>query len=120
MRSPEPAGASVLTLAFLPLHKLAFGLAVAFVAALLVVVLTVDAMVRPEGERLPMELLAVYFSGYEVSWRGAIVGAWWAGFSGFVTGWFLAFVRNVVLAAQVVLLRTRANLAETRGFLDHI
>lgn len=105
---------------FLPLHKLAFGLAVATVAALLVLVLTIDAMIRPAGNRLPMEVLAAYFSGYQVSWRGALVGTGWAAFTGFVLGWFFAFVRNFVMAVQIVVLRTRANLAETRDFLDHI
>jgi hypothetical protein len=105
---------------FLPLHKLATGMAVGTVSALVVVVLTVDAMFRPPGNRLPMELLAVYFSGYTVSWAGVAIGAWWAWFSGFVAGWFLAFVRNFALACQIVLLRTRANLAQTRDFLDHI
>lgn len=105
---------------FLPLHKLATGVAVGTAAALLVVALTVDAIVRPPGSRLPMELLSAYFSGYSVSWSGVAIGAWWAWFTGFVAGWFLAFVRNFALACQIVLVRTRANLAQTRDFLDHI
>jgi len=109
-----------LKVAFLPVHKLAFGVATGCAAALLVAMLTIDAMVRDPAERLPVELLSVYFSGYSVSWPGVVIGAGWAGFTGFVFGWFLAFARNVVLAIQIVVLRSRANLAQTRGFLDHI
>ena len=41
-------------------------------------------------------------------------------FVGFVGGWFLAFCRNFVLAATVFWVRTKANLAASRDFLDHI
>lgn len=105
---------------FLPLHKLATGVAIGTAAALLVTVLTIDAIVRPPDSRLPMELLSAYFAGYTVSWPGVAIGAWWAWFAGFVLGWFCAFVRNFVLAAQIVMVRTRANLDQTRDFLDHI
>ncbi len=116
-RTPEIPS---LELAFLPIHKLAFGVATGTVSALLVAALTIDALVRGSGDRLPVELLAEFFSGYTVSWQGVLVGAGWAGFAGFVLGWFLAFTRNVVLAMQLVIVRTKAHLAETRGFLDHI
>ncbi|MDX2208159.1 MAG: hypothetical protein SFU57_10985 [Gemmatimonadales bacterium] len=106
--------------AFLPVHKLALGAAVGIAAALLVFVLTVDGIYRDPATRLPVELLAQFFSGYTVTWQGAFVGAGWAGFTGFVMGWFIAFVRNFVLAVELVVVRSRANLAETRDFLDHI
>ncbi len=105
---------------FLPLHKLATGVAIGTAAALLVTALTIDAIVRPPESRLPMELLSAYFAGYTVSWPGVLIGAWWAWFAGFVAGWFLAFVRNFTLACEIVWVRTRANLVQTRDFLDHI
>lgn len=106
--------------AFLPLHKLALGTATGMACALLVFVLTVDGILRDPSERLPVELLSQFFSGYTVTWRGAFIGAGWAGFTGFVMGWFIAFMRNFVLAVQLVVIRSRATLAETRDFLDHI
>jgi hypothetical protein len=39
---------------------------------------------------------------------------------GFVAGWFFAFCRNLVLAFSVFLIRARAELNQTRDFLDHI
>jgi len=116
-RTPEIPN---LELAFLPIHKLAFGVATGTASALLVTVLTIDALFRGPGARFPVELLAQYFSGYTVSWQGVFVGAGWAWFTGFVLGWFIAFVRNIVLATELVIVRTKAHLRETRDFLDHI
>jgi hypothetical protein len=35
-------------------------------------------------------------------------------------GWFLAFCRNLLLAVKLFVVRTRAELSQTRDFLDHI
>jgi hypothetical protein len=77
-------------------------------------------MVRSPGDGYPLSLLSNYFAGYAVSPTGAVVGGLWAGFAGFVGGWFLAFVRNLTVAVIVFLIRTRATLATNRDFLDHI
>jgi hypothetical protein len=65
-------------------------------------------------------LLSQYFAGYSVSFRGALIGLAWGMAVGFCAGWFVAFVRNFVLAVSLFLLRERAELDETRDFLDHI
>jgi hypothetical protein len=109
-----------LTLAFAPAHKRAMGLAVGITAALCCFALTAVPLVRGRPEGLELELLSQYFSGYSVSWRGALIGAAWAGFAGFVMGWFFAFLRNVLLGFRLVVLKARAELAQTRDFLDHI
>ncbi len=116
----EPPLPRELLLAFSPVHKSAFGIAIATVSALLVFVLTVLTMLQPPESRVRVELLAFYFRGYSVSWIGALIGAGWAAVAGFVFGWFLAFSRNLVLAVSLFVIRTRAQLAETRDFLDHI
>jgi hypothetical protein len=112
---PEP-----LALAFAPLHKRAFGIAIATTAAVLVVMATGIAVVRGTAFTLPLDLLAQYFPGYAVSWRGAAVGAAWAAMVGYVSGWLLALVRNTMVAIMLFTVRTRAELASTRDFLDHI
>jgi hypothetical protein len=43
-----------------------------------------------------------------------------AGLTGFVLGWFLALVRNLVVALILFAVRTRAELDQTRDFLDHV
>jgi len=106
-------------LAFLPLHKRAFGTATGLVGAALVLLATLVHLARA-GSPQPLVLLAQYFYGYTVSLQGAVIGAFWAGIAGFVVGWFFAFCRNLALAAAAFLLRTRADLANARDFLDHI
>jgi len=107
-------------LLFAPLDKRAFGTAIGFVSALLVFVVTLATLAKAEGARPQMELLAQYFAGYTVSWTGALIGSTWAFAVGFVAGWFVAFVRNLVLAVSLFIIRRRAELNESRDFLDHI
>jgi len=117
---PPPDAEAVIDLAFAPLHKRAFGTAVGSAGAVLVFAVTaVDVLVKPEpGLNLP--LLAEYFYGYSVTWSGAVVGALWGGFVGFVAGWFVAFARNLALAVTALWIRSKSELSATRDFLDHI
>jgi hypothetical protein len=108
-----------LELAFRPLHKRAFGMAAGLVSALLVFGATVVHMLRTDSAQ-PLILLAQFFNGYEISVAGAFIGAFWAGIAGFVAGWFFAFCRNFAVALSAFIVRTRAELREVRGFLDHI
>jgi len=109
-----------LVLAFAPLDKAALGAAVGVAAALLVAGLTVVTLLQGPDEGLPLGLLKAYFRGYSVSWTGVFVGAGWAGFVGFVFGWFMAFCRNLVMALSLLVIRSRAEMAQTRDFLDHV
>ena len=106
--------------AFAPLHKRALGLASGIAAALVVFAVTMFHVVAAPPEAPNIGLLAQYFYGYEVSWRGAFIGAWWSFVAAFVAGWFVAFVRNFVLATWLFLLRAKADLTQTTDFLDHI
>ncbi len=107
-------------LAFAPLHKTALGAAVGVAAAAMTFLVTAVYLIRAPEPGFDLGLLAQVFYGYSVSWRGALIGAAWAGFAGFVLGWFLAFARNLALAVMLLLIRTRAELDRTRDFLDHI
>ena len=123
--APDAPVLKAIAFAFAPLHKRRFGLAVGVATGTLLLVITVVDLLR-EGAGVPndptfsLQLLGAYFAGYTVSWTGALVGFGWGVVVGAVAGWFLAFIRNVVVATQVFLIRTRAELARTRDFLDHI
>lgn len=109
-----------LALAFAPLHKRAFGMALGAAAALVLFAVTVLGMfMDPEG-RTNLALLAQYLAGYEESWTGALIGAGWGFFIGYIAGWFIAFTRNLVLAVWLLIVKARADMAETRDFLDHV
>ena len=106
-------------LAFAPLHKRHFGTAIGLATGLLVAGATVVDIFATPGYN-SLYLLSQFFYGYEVTWGGVVVGGLWAFFVGWIGGWFVAFCRNFVLAAMVFWVRTKANLAASRDFLDHI
>lgn len=108
-----------LVLFFAPLHKRAFGLATGLALGIVVFLTTALYLLRPDPA-IHLELLGQFFYGYTVSWRGALVGLAWGGLTGFVAGWFAAFCRNLALAVSLLLVRSRAELQQTRDFLDHI
>ena len=109
-----------LALAFAPLHKKAFGIAVGVAGALLMFLLTAVYLLREPPRPIGIALLSQFFAGYSVTWTGALVGTLWGFAVGFVIGWFVAFCRNLVLAISIFAIRTRAQLQATRDFLDHI
>jgi hypothetical protein len=76
-------------------------------------------MLKPR-DALDIGLLAQYLTGYSISWTGAFIGLFWGFLIGFVAGWFVAFVRNLVIAIRVLLIRGRADLAQSGDFLDQI
>ena len=86
---------------------------------LLFVVTMVTVVLVPEGGEF-MALLGQYFYGYTLSPAGAAVGFFWGFVSGFMAGWFLAFVRNVAITVTIFAFRTKAELSQTADFLDHI
>ena len=106
--------------AFAPIHKRALGVASGIVAALATFAVTAFHVIAAPSDAPNLGLLAQYFYGYDVTWRGALIGAWWSFIAAFVAGWFDAFVRNLVIATWLFILRTKADLAGTTDFLDHI
>jgi hypothetical protein len=107
-----------MALAFAPIHKRAFGVAIGAAAGLLFFAATVVVLLR--GTDVGLYLLSEYFYGYSVSWTGAVIGLLWGFAVGFVAGWFVAFCRNLALAISIFISRTRSELHATADFLDHI
>jgi uncharacterized membrane protein YczE len=107
-------------LLFAPIDKRAFGVAIGVVSALGVAGLTALQLIANPHPAPDISLLSQYFAGYTVSWTGVLVGALWAFATGFCAGWFTAFVRNLVLALSLFMLRSKAELSDSRDFLDHI
>jgi len=117
---PPRVASAPATAALAPVHKVALGIAVGAVCGVAVFVLTVFHVVLQPQNALDIGLLSEYLTGYSVSWAGAFVGLFWGVLIGFVAGWFVAFVRNLVIAIRVFTIRGRADLAQSRDFLDHI
>jgi hypothetical protein len=108
----------ILASAFARVHKGALGVAVGVaLGASLAIITLFHVVVRPVNA-LDLGLLAQYFYGYTVSWRGIGVGFLWGFAAGGVAGWFVGLVRNFTLSAWLLVIRTKANLAQP--FLDDI
>jgi hypothetical protein len=122
LRSKEPAEElpRAATLLFAPLDKRAFGAAIGVATGLVVFLVTVLDLTLHSSPWEGLSLLNQYFAGYSVTWPGAFIGLAWGFAVGFCAGWFVAFMRNLVLAVSLFILQTRAELDDTRDFLDHI
>ena len=119
-RTPEELLVPALQLAFARLHKAAFGVATGVAGAAVMGALTLASLLSPRARAFPLGLLGEYLAGYSVSWPGLLVGMGWGFLVAFVAGWFVAFCRNFALAVSAFLIRTRAEIEQTRNFLDHI
>lgn len=108
-------------LMFQPLVKRAMGTAVGLVlgGGIFLVTIYTWLLGNEEGAAL-IGPISAFFHGYDVNFTGALVGLFWGGFSGFVMGWFFAFVRNFVVACWILTIKTKAQLEANRDFLDHI
>jgi len=106
--------------AFAPLDKRAFGVALGVALGLVMVVLTLlSLLVDPQGA-FPLDLMGQFFFGYRVSLAGVAIGGLWGLVTGFCWGWFLAFVRNLILSLWLLSVRVRADMATSRDVLDHL
>jgi hypothetical protein len=108
-------------LAFAPLHRLAMGVAVGVVLGGLIFATTTALLLKGGPVIGPnLGLLAEYFFGYSVTWRGAFVGLVWGTGIGFLSGWGFAVLRNFLVWAWLTVIRSRAEMEQYGDFLDHL
>ena len=67
-----------------------------------------------------LRLLAQFFPGYRVTWRGAFVGLAYGCVAGFIAGWVLAQARNLAVRLFLWIARARAAAAAARSFFDNV
>ena len=116
--SESAALAPALKYAFSPVHKAALGIAFGLTCSIATALATIVQLLISPDDAMPLALLSQFFYQYQVSWSGAVVGAFWAFIVGFVAGWFLAFMKNFFTALWMFGLRVKSSL--TQPFLDHI
>lgn len=67
-----------------------------------------------------LSLLGHFFFGYSATWPGAFVGMLEMGISGFMLGYWLAWLRNWGLAAYAMLIKRRIEAKIQRDLLDKL
>ncbi|MBI2822268.1 MAG: hypothetical protein HYX74_08595 [Acidobacteria bacterium] len=65
-----------------------------------------------------LALLAQYFPGYSVSWKGSFAGLFYGFVTGFIWGWATAFLRNLVVMLYLSVVRLWATLSSINHYLD--
>ena len=117
----EEQGTDALILqAFAKLDKVALGISFGSTLGLLIFLATVVLLFKggsPLGPNL--SLLTQYFIGYSVSWEGSVIGLGYGFLSGFVLGWSIALLRNVLVSAYLHSIKLRTHLRTLQDFLDH-
>jgi protoporphyrinogen oxidase len=107
--------------AFPKLDRVAFGVSMGVVAGMLlflaslILVLKGGTVVGPN-----LQLLDQYFPGYRVTMSGSLLGLAYGFFTGFVSGWGFAFLRNITAFLYMALIRRRAERLVLRKLLEYV
>ena len=105
--------------AFARIDAVALGCAFGVVAGLFVFAATIVLVLKGGEEVGPrLALLAQYFPGFTVTPIGSLIGFGYGAIAGFVTGWFLAALRNFSLAVYLHVIRVRAQMSSIYDVLD--
>ncbi len=101
--------------------KVALAVAVGLVSALLFSLVTAWLVIKGGPVVGPhLGLLANYFPGYTVTLKGAFVAALHGFGWGFILGWFLAYLRNLVVAAQIYWIKRKSRTLRLKDFFDYL
>lgn len=105
--------------AFARLDRTALGFAVGALCGLSVFLATIFLVLKGGEVVGPnLALLGQFFYGYTVTMSGAFIGLVYGFVTGFVLGWFIALLRNSLVSAYLVALKTRANLTSSLDAID--
>ena len=106
---------------FARVDRLALGLSVGTIAALVLFVMT-GALVLKGGSVVGpnLQLLSQFFPGYSVTTFGSVVGLGYGFAAGFVMGWSTAFFRNLSVFLSIRLLRSGAERRTLRDIFDYV
>jgi hypothetical protein len=111
----------VIARTFARMDKLALATAVGSVSGLLLFLATVWLVVKGGDVVGPnLRLLSQYFAGYTVTVKGAFIAFGYSFVWGFLSGWLLAYLRNLSLALYIYGVKRKAELLSLKDFFDHL
>jgi protoporphyrinogen oxidase len=106
---------------FSKIDKLALATSAGIVSGFLLFLATIILTIKGGTIIGPtLGLLGQYFSGYTVSLGGAFVGFAYAFSLGFLSGWTLAYLRNLLIAFYVYRIKRAVGLLRFRDYLSNI
>ena len=63
-------------------------------------------------------LLSQFFIGYDVDFRGSLIGLVYGVIVGFVIGWLIAAIRNFVFTIYIHLFKLRGSISAVNDYID--
>lgn len=113
------AADKVIIEAFARLDRTALGLAVGTLSGLVVFLATIFLIFKGGEVVGPnLALLGQFFYGYTVTVTGAFIGLVYGFVAGFVAGWLFGLLRNSLVSAYLIALKTRASLSSSLDAID--
>jgi hypothetical protein len=104
---------------FSRLDPVAMGLSVGTVSGLGLFLATLFLVIRGGmNVGLNLRLLDNFFPGYTVTIEGGFLGLVYAFITGFISGWALAFLRNIAVYVGVSVIRRDIQMHQLRKLLD--
>ncbi len=64
-------------------------------------------------------LLSQFFIGYDVDFRGSLIGLVYGMIVGFVIGWLIAAIRNFVFTIYIHLFKLRGSISAVNDYIDN-
>lgn len=117
--SKTSAAERVIIEAFARLDRTALGIAVGTLCSLAVFLATIILIIKGGEVVGPnLALLGQFFYGYTVTITGAFIGLVYGFVVGFIVGWLIALLRNSLVSAYLIALKTRANLTSSLDSID--
>lgn len=102
------------------IDQLGLATALGLVVGLLTSAATVWLVIKGGQARgFGLELLGQYFWGYSITVKGAFIGMAYSFAWGFLFGWLFAYLRNLLFAFFIYLVKRKEELLTFRDFLDH-
>ena len=112
MTEQENTDKAILMTAFARMDPVSLAVALGTVWALMLMLATAILLLKgsPEGIETGrhLELLGIYLPGYEVSWAGSLLGAFYMWIIGAIVGFVLAVLWNLTHYLYVVMIVVRS------------
>ncbi len=64
-------------------------------------------------------LLSQFFIGYDVDFRGSLIGLVYGMIVGFVIGWLIAAIRNFVFTIYIHMFKLRGSISAVNDYIDN-
>ena len=86
----------------------------------LVIFLATNILILKGGDTVGpnLALLSQYFIGFEITFKGSLIGLFYGLVSGFILGWLIAAIRNTVVNVYLHIIKLKNNMSAVNDYID--